>query len=374
MWRTAVLFGSSLILFVGGLFLVRQETPVDNLIVFLGNDSLYRMTANGEALRQITAHEVEEFVVSPDGHSIATVERDGEFYNVNQLNIDGSSRTLLVEDIRPRWPIWSPDGSRLAYIGFEKDVPTLMSLHIETGQRESMIDERTSLLQPVWSGNRLAVQTSASQGWRLTVVDTDSRETTPVVIVQANSNVSPALSPDGEWLAFAATFAFQPDGVNQPVFLTDNNLHAVYHDGRALRLITVGLNVDNTIFWTSEWLVFSARSATAPRTLESIYKVRPDGSRLTLLTDGDLNIYATDVSPDEHWILAEVRSSFAANGPVKLLRISMDGSTVEEISTPFNRVQNAQWIAPVNLHWNPLILLLMVVIGGGLYAAYRRFI
>lgn len=375
MWRTAVLLFSWLLLcLVGSLFMLRREPSNANLIVVIGDDHLYRVTTTGQALRQIRAHEVEAFVVSPDGHSIASVERDGEFYNVNQLKIDGSSKRLLVEDIRPRSPIWSPDGSRLVYIGYEKGVPTLMSLHIETGQRESMIDERPSLLQPVWSGKRLAVQTSAMQGWQLTVVDPDSRETTPVVIVQANPNVSPALSPDGEWLAFAATFAFQPDGINQPAFSTDNNLHAVYHDGRALRLVTVSLNVDNTIFWTTKWLVFSARPATAPRTLESIYKVRPDGSGLTLLTDGDLNIYATDVSPDEQWILAEVRSSFAASGPVKLLQISMDGSTVEEISTPFNRVQNAQWTAPVDFHWNPTLLLLTGLVSGGGYVAYRRFV
>lgn len=91
-----------------------------------GNWDLMILNADGTGARNLTntpdLHELYPHA-SPDGSRIAFVVDTGEGAErqraVWMMNVDGSGRTLVAAD--GRQPCWSPDGTRIAYLGSEFD-------------------------------------------------------------------------------------------------------------------------------------------------------------------------------------------------------------------------------------------------------------
>lgn len=208
----------------------------------------------------------------------------------------------------------------------------------------------------------------------ISITDTVTKTTTLAASIQTSPTVIPAFSPDGEWIVFAAHIAIQGNGLESASSTNENSLYAVHHDGRALRLITIRLNVIDKILWTDDWIIFSATPESERTPETSIYKVKPDGSDLTRLTNQQLNAKVIDVSSDEQWILAETKPLSGLDKDVRLMRVHIDGAESRQIATPFDTVRNGQWAKPINLDWNPILHLLIGFITGGGYVAHRRFV
>lgn len=360
-----------LLIITTSLFFVRQEPSTARWIVFKGDDYLYRMTEQGTIIRQISVAEVDDFALSPFGDSIAYIQRANGQFTVQNTDLLGTDDRFLAEEIRPRSPVWSPDGKRVAYVSYDEGRPQLISVDIQTLERKRIVDEPVSLGQPVWTRQQMAAYSNSSGGTELLIIDTLTEEVHNIANVQGSPVVTPTFSPDGEWVLFPATYAEARNSLNRSAFGPDpNSLHVIHHDGRALRLITVGITIADPALWVDDWIIFSGREANGQRAHKSIYRVKPDGSQLAQLTRDELNANVTDISADAKWLLIEARPFPRPNREVRLFLVSIDGAVAEEILTPFHQVQNAKWTAIVDLHMNSVILFLAGVLSGVLYVAF----
>lgn len=269
------------------------------------------------------------------------------------------------------------NGTHLAYFADDNLGPqSLITFDVDTRRREVLLEGPTLLIEPAVSGDRVAFYGQSGFSTGLWTVDSTTGDFAIVTDLYAERRLPPTFSPDGEWLAFVATNVYSdiysPRTSVGPSRGSD--LWVVSEDGQAPRLITVDLNVESNIFWTDGGLVFTAVDKAQSRTRTAIYRVQPDGLGLIQLTSTDLDAIPTDVSPDGKWILAVARSSTGDDGEMTLLRISMHGTTVEEIHAPVNQMRDAQWLAPIEFDWNSIVVLLTGLVSGGGYVAYRRVV
>jgi dipeptidyl aminopeptidase/acylaminoacyl peptidase len=140
--------------------------------------------------RQLTdgAFDVHGFDASPDGRHVAYIRhREGRFAHRTDLwtcDIDGSNHRQLTSDLATAMqPVWSPDGSRLAFSGSaaEGDAQTgLFVIDIASGNVRRLADDElevAALTDAVcWSpdGKRLLVARAHAGCHELVAVDPDS--------------------------------------------------------------------------------------------------------------------------------------------------------------------------------------------------------
>ncbi len=144
------------------------------------------------------------------------VSSDGKFVAVA---LHGPRKAVYVHDIARRLgqrvattngedftPVWSPDGSRLASSSDGVGGITWRSLQLG-GAQPQRVDVGQHLHLQSWSpdGRFIVFDAEGTDTlWDIRAVDVESREV--ITLVQTNeSELHPAVSPDGRWLAYAST-------------------------------------------------------------------------------------------------------------------------------------------------------------------------
>ncbi len=179
---------------------------------------------------------------------IAYVTKGGSRYTLWVADADGENAQSALASPEPIIsPVWSPSGSRLAYVSFESRKPVVYVHDVASGQRRLVANFRGSNSAPAWApdGNTLAVTLSRDGGSQLytipasggeprrltqsasidteptyssdgsTIYFTSDRGGAPQIYKMSASggnptrvtfsgsyNISPAISPDGKWLAY----------------------------------------------------------------------------------------------------------------------------------------------------------------------------
>ncbi|WP_416186963.1 Tol-Pal system beta propeller repeat protein TolB [Hydrogenophaga sp. SNF1] len=181
---------------------------------------------------------------------IAYVTKAGSTHRLWVADADGENAQAAFTSNEPIIsPSWAPNGAQLAYVSFEKRKAEIVSHEVATGRRRVLASFRGSNSAPAWSpdgktvvaaltlsGNAqlYAVDANGGEPRRLTQSGSGSIDTEPVfsadgkqiyfvsdrggspqiyrmpaqggsaqrVTFTGNYNISPALSPDGRWLAF----------------------------------------------------------------------------------------------------------------------------------------------------------------------------
>jgi Cdc6-like AAA superfamily ATPase len=163
---------------------------------------------------------------SPDGTKIAFVGGDG--YGRTDLFVmdaDGShvidltNSPGLIED----YPEWSPDGSRIAYQASSEGIFWEIFVMDAGGssQKQLTSSDQGKSLQPAWSpdGAQIAFSSNRAKFWNIYVMDADGSNQQAVTNGQAN-DYGPAWSPDGALIVFNSTrgkkfmqlYMVSPDG------------------------------------------------------------------------------------------------------------------------------------------------------------------
>jgi Tol biopolymer transport system component/tRNA A-37 threonylcarbamoyl transferase component Bud32 len=219
---------------------------------------------------------------SPHGYRIACWRLVGGQRHVWTIPARGGSPVAVTNGDAVDWnPVWSPDGVHLYFVSDRGGSMNLWRTRIDE-KSGKVIGEPEPVTTPspysayisfARTGRQLGYmqQTRTSNLYRIAF--DPSREVTvgqPLPVTQGSRDVlTPALSPDGDWLAFSTT------GKRQ-------NLFVVRKDGTGLRQLTDGDYSDRVPAWSPDGqrlAFYSNRSGKF-----DIWTIFPDGSGLQQLT------------------------------------------------------------------------------------------
>jgi hypothetical protein len=140
--------------------------------------------------------------LSPDGRRIAVnIEKDIWVYDLEQETL------TRVTFNGGYWPIWTPDGTRLTYVTLRNGVLNVVWKNANgTGDEEQLTTSPNSQSASSWSADwKLAFQNfhpnTSSDIWLL---DSGHGRTLRCLLCTDAHEGSPALSPDGKWIAYTS--------------------------------------------------------------------------------------------------------------------------------------------------------------------------
>lgn len=133
------------------------------------------------------------------------VKTRGQFL-LQIADADGQGAATALTSTEPIIsPTWSPDGSKLAYVSFEKKKPVIYVHSIASGQRQIVANFKGSNSAPAWSpdGRRLAVVLSKDGNSQLYVVNADGSGVQRLT-QSGGIDTEPRYAPDGGSIYFTS--------------------------------------------------------------------------------------------------------------------------------------------------------------------------
>lgn len=221
--RKAIIVIVVLILFAGAIYALREpigcffylRSSHEGQIAFLRDDGVYVMDADGANQCFVAAGEFDNPVWSPDGSHLALTKRFGSYsarpaISVYTFRGDSVGLQPLFNDIGNmvetfRWsPTWSADSTQIAFLArrYSDDLLAIFAVEIGAGEPHALTDD-TIVGQPVWSPD----------GSKIAFVLFDSNSFDPPIFVKDGANVMqvaagtsqpnlPVWSPNSERIAF----------------------------------------------------------------------------------------------------------------------------------------------------------------------------
>lgn len=134
------------------------------------------------------------------------------YYRIEKSDYDGRRSQVLVESQEPLMsPTWSPDGTQVAYLSFETNLPRIYIQEIATGQRRQITDFPGINSSPVWSpdGTKLAMVLSKDGSPDVYVMDLMTNQLTRLTD-------HPRAETEPSWTADSRSVVFTSDRTGQP--------------------------------------------------------------------------------------------------------------------------------------------------------------
>lgn len=164
-------------------------------------------------------------------------------------DVDGARPRILLESKQPILsPVWSPDGTRVAYVSFETDRPAIYVQTLATGRKEQITNFKGLNGAPAWSpdGQKLAMVLSKDDNPEIYTVDLATRTFTRITNIYA-IDTEPSWTIDGTGIFFTSDRGVRPQiykvtlatGVTERVtFDGDYNARGrVSPDGKSLVMV-----------------------------------------------------------------------------------------------------------------------------------------
>jgi TolB protein len=162
---------------------------------------------------RVTGHRIADFVYEkllgePGVFStrIAYVVKSGGRFELQIADADGMNPQTALASREPIIsPVWSPDGSRLAYVSFEAKKPVVYVHSLASGERKVIANFKGSNSAPAWSpdGTRLAVVLTKDGGSQLYVVGADGSNLRRLAS-SPGIDTEPFFSPDAQHIYFTS--------------------------------------------------------------------------------------------------------------------------------------------------------------------------
>jgi hypothetical protein len=175
--------------------------------------SLVRVSRDGMSQQVVDPAWVEDFgsmALSPDGRRLAVAIRneEGEDLWVKQLD-RGPATRLTSSPGLDRRPSWSADGTRILFPSDRGETRSLWSMRADgVGEPELVLAVDAQIDQGLWSpdGEWLIYRVGATAGVRDIFARRLSGDSATIVVSahpEADED-SPAISPDGRWIAYVS--------------------------------------------------------------------------------------------------------------------------------------------------------------------------
>ncbi|HET9359059.1 MAG TPA: protein kinase, partial [Vicinamibacterales bacterium] len=148
--------------------------------------------------------------ISPDGRAVAVGRVDGQSSDIWTYDLSEKVEiTRLTFGGVSRFPVWSADSRRVTYQSARDDERGIWWQAASGGTAEQLTkaakDEEH--VPESWSrdGTRLLFSVLKGAKYSLWVLTLDGRKTEPFGKVESEESLSASFSPDGRWVAYAAT-------------------------------------------------------------------------------------------------------------------------------------------------------------------------
>ncbi|MES9539851.1 protein kinase [Actinomadura sp. NPDC000600] len=210
---------------------------------------------------------------SPDGRRVAFTRMDDRSADAWTMNADGSGARKVTGIVRGTRVAWSPDGTRLAYMGVKDGVRQIFSLPLGGGPATQLTTDDSVKDDPMWSAKGKLVFWSKrdSDVEQLYTMDADRPGGAWTRLTRDGERaVDPEWSPDGSKIAY----------VRGPA--TASDIWVMNADGSGAHALTSGTDRDMDPAWSPDgrWLAYVRGDVADP----VIHAVRADGSADRVLT------------------------------------------------------------------------------------------
>jgi TolB protein len=290
------------------------------------------LTVNPQFIR-LAAHRIADDIFEkltgirgPFATRIAYVAKSGGEYRLEVADSDGENAFTAFRDTEPVIsPVWSPDGTRLAYVSFNTKKPVVYVQELATRRRIAVANFKGSNSAPAWSpdGRRLAIALSRDGLTQVYLINADGGDLKRLTNSGA-IDTEPCFSPDGQFIYFTSDRSGGPQ------------IYRMNADGGDVRRIS-----------------FNGSYNISPA-------ISPDGKMLSYISrrDGRFQVYVLELATAQELRLSDgprdESPSFAPNsryllyasetsGQGNLSVVAVDGSTRYTLSAKASAIREPAW-------------------------------